>query len=354
MWVWRSKPAQIALTLLVACMHACGPHAAATAELGSAPRTPPPAPSPAGPPASPPTPRVDARRTEEASAAVFDAPDSLVSTLRAMGTASAPSRDDIALTHCALMAFCAPVSGDGWERALRVCRERPLIRSEGFHPENTRRCVNLLAQSPCDSWADSGLAYLYCAHSAAEAPLCSPCPAGSAFRGYGDRPCECHAYPSEGETCLLFAPWTYLTCADGLACIYDPPRCVPGRGRGERCDGEHPCLRGLFCYPDGVCRRSEATVGRACDRHCGVGDPTCRSLESAARCVSWPQPGDRCDPECQVLSAECVPCAQGALCVDGRCRVVVVPGGSCGPETACIPGFECIGGRCLIGDPTAL
>lgn len=276
------------------------------------------------------------------------APHSVANILRSASTVLSASQDDIAQTHCAHAVFCAPVELGGWERARQICRERPLVRSqEGpLNGEYTRRCVNLIAQSSCEPRESSGLAYLYCAHARSEdSSLCSPCPPGSAFLGYGERPCECHPYPGVNEECLWPAPWSTLTCADGLVCWGASARCHPANGPGEACNETMPCATGLLCT-DGVCEVADYTTRAACRTHCGAESP-CRFMTDVARCVTWPQPGDTCDPDCDFLSHDCVPCAQGARCVEGRCRVVVAPGGTCSDgEVVCVPGYRCLAGRC--------
>lgn len=122
--------------------------------------------------------------------------------------------------------------------------------------------------------------------------------------------------------------------------------------KGGVCDAGKECSSGLECTHNDVCV-TPATSGQPCgdDMACADGlgckAGTCTSVPIDAQFPKKPAPGEACDPE------------KPGIFLNGRCRADArcdkeqkkcVPrsdeGGPCALEDECMPGLDCIGGKC--------
>lgn len=185
-------------------------------------------------------------------------------------------------------------------------------------------------------------------------------------------------------------------CMPGTIChsAFDPPRCEPPSGTGERCRVAGDCAAsrgddGPICDVDrppeprlGVCADAGSVPeGSACldDRACegGLG---CRPAMDGTRVCRGPgTEGDRCEDAEETCAPElycarefprvcrpvleagdtCAPsqvCGEGLVCREdeGRCGPPSEDGGPCGGGHDCAVGLACTGGACeRRGDPGA-
>lgn len=127
----------------------------------------------------------------------------------------------------------------------------------------------------------------------------------------------CRAYPPAGSLCALDGP--FPQCAGGTACLDD--------GTGAR-----RCVAPTIATEPGApCDEARAEL---CDRLHGLA-----CLDGACRVVGGP--GGSCDPLYAAWD-----CAPDLACVDGTCQPPLARGAVCLDERACAPGDACVGGRC--------
>lgn len=142
---------------------------------------------------------------------------------------------------------------------------------------------------------------------------------------------ECSPWPALGEVCSA------ADCAPGLACRSDGDSgsCVAPVPVGDDCDAAlDVCVEGALCY-EGECV-TEVPLGEPCE-----GDAQCST-------------SGYCNETCQArvaLSGDCSggqQCVQGAVCVEGACRLYGQDGEDCPCDTGlwcdadnrCRPPFE--------------
>ncbi|HEY0841049.1 MAG TPA: Dickkopf N-terminal cysteine-rich domain-containing protein, partial [Vulgatibacter sp.] len=202
----------------------------------------------------------------------------------------------------------------------------------------------------------------------------------------------CLPRAKRGQTCAydFYRDRASDVCTLGTIChsAFDPPRCEPPSGAGERCRVASDCAvgeegGGPICDvgrpPEprlGVCADAGIVPeGSACleDRACAGGLGCRPGADGTPICRGPGTDGDRCgdaDDDCAtglycapeyprvcrpVLGAgdTCAPsqaCAEGLVCRedDGRCGPPSAEGGACGGSHDCAAGLACAGGACAL------
>jgi hypothetical protein len=111
---------------------------------------------------------------------------------------------------------------------------------------------------------------------------------------------------------------------------------------GEMCrsgDAGPPCAQGLGRCDESLRCVPYPAVGDECPLGICGPDASCLYFEGVPRCVTASAEGESCE--------QGEPCAEGTLCVTGRCARPVSEGGACEATPQCAPGHLCEGGRCV-------
>ncbi|MEZ4389519.1 MAG: hypothetical protein R3A48_00375 [Polyangiales bacterium] len=142
----------------------------------------------------------------------------------------------------------------------------------------------------------------------------------------------------EGASCVGLRQDRRQSCGAGLVCVEGVcarSRVRYCRSQEPRCDAGGRCSGGICVYP-----RVER---EPCEFHEDCADGLrCRTdPDGAQRCRRASTEGDSCDG-----SDEWGACADGLICLGGRCRPRARAGEHCGSSRPCEAGLACLGGVC--------
>ncbi|MHB8418599.1 MAG: hypothetical protein ACYDCL_11015 [Myxococcales bacterium] len=221
----------------------------------------------------------------------------------------------------------------------------------GFDPALARDCVAQRWPLACAAAGLVPIAPAAC--EAAFAGLVAPggacwldleCDAGGCLRD-GGCPGRCGAAPPPGpgvagDPCDASRP-----CAAGLSCALG--WCWGGAALGSPCASEHDCAPGAYCstVQGGTCRSQRGACASCDENLAAVQDAWSGQCAPGLFCrglASLPDGG--------VAPGLCTaPVGEGAGCVVG-----ITPAWTAGPVSGCLPGLDCMQGRCALPPQSGL